>query len=124
MTYANGPLQRDVQSAHLSRRMVRASAAVAVTCLSSDGPLWSSASANARSIARMTLRHLFPGFGSTAPAKVWNIQNTLFRYSTTYATLYAALRQGVVLTLQGATAKLALVVPVSGLSPYGRVVRS
>lgn len=123
MTYPNGPLQRELHNAHRSRRMVRASAAVSATFPDPNtGTPGALASANALSIARMALRHLFPGLGKTASASVWKIQNIFLRYSTTADTSYAALRQGDGLTWRRATQGRSALELILGLSPYGRVL--
>jgi hypothetical protein len=124
VTYASGFLHLEEQSAQRSRRIVLASVAVADGPLPSDGMSWVSASANARSIAFMAFRHFFPGFGKTATASVWNIQNTFRRNSTNDATPTLNTLGGFgVFKLCAAIARGLTVVNKMGLSPYGRVLR-
>ena len=122
MTYTSGPLHLDVQSAQRSRRMVRASAAVSANLpfrFESVG----AGLANAASIARMTLRHFFPGLGSAATAKVWNIQNTFRLCSCIVSALTLYLRAGFHRIARIAIRCGLLVVLNLGFSPLARVIR-
>ena len=122
MTYTSGPLHLDVQSAQRSRRMVRASAAVCSN-LPSRFEAVGAGFENAASIARMTLRHFFPGLGSAATAKVWNIQNTLRLCSCTIATLTLYLSASFHRLYRIAIRCGLSVVPNPGFSPLARVIR-
>ena len=122
MTYSSGFLHLDVQSAQRSRRMVRASAAV---CSNLPSMLAAAVSglANAASIARMTLRHFFPGLGRAATASVWNIQNTLRLCSCTILALKLYLSAGFHRLYCIAIRYGLPVVPSLGFSPLARFIR-
>lgn len=122
MTYTSGPLHLDVQSAQRSRRMVRASCAVSAN-LPSRFEAVGAGLANAASIARMTLRHFFPGLGSAATANVWNIQNTFLLCSCTMATPTLYLSAGFHRLYRIAIRCGLPVVLNLGFSPLARAIR-